>query len=238
MLYGASFINWKKLLVIGFPSCGKTVIHTLICPIWSIIAGKAKRITIVTLSKNGRAILLDQMRRVVLTNEALKQDFPIVWKQKLNGFVLPRFGAQIEIMTLAELNGFGTLPDAIIFDPMQSTLQLPQMDLFARLSELLEYAKKGVQLTILGRGDGKHGANTQLMEQCIAAEALDSLPIRVSFLDGKSKSEVPRSWKARYPDKQAIKRVVETCGTGEQFLTEYLMYTGELKPFLFTKSSS
>lgn len=225
MLYFSGMMYATKMIVLGFPQCGKSLIHSYSLPLWSIIKGNVKTVVIVVNGAKEKRQFRDRFDRELMFNQGLKKDFKLRCRRKGFHFFFPDFQAQIYIADLQEeyqLDAIiGQTPDLVIVDPLQPFKKDEWRKIKSILVHILEnVGNEKTRKIIVGRGDGKDGPLNQLAHEMHESEEKRCLPAFYPFCDADS--EVP-AWEARFNDSKSIFDELNKPASKEEFFFEYFL---------------
>ena len=223
MLYFSGTDYFKKLIVQGFPQCGKSVIHCLSLPIWSLLKGK-KSIAIIFSNSQERIQFRDRFEQELQCNKFLKQDFGIKFRRKGHHFFFSRPEGHIYIGNLekdTELEiVLGEEPDLIVVDSLTPYESWQYEEVYYRLKQLVE--KSGNMKTrkiIVGRGGGKRSPLNRLIDEMIEKNDKSELPCLYPF----ATTGETVAWAGKFPDPEAISHELEKTTSKESFFYEYFL---------------
>lgn len=218
MLYFSGMDSFKKMLVVGFPECGKSLIHSFSLPIWSMINGKSQNIIILLGNKKEQTIFSERFEEMLNFNQRLNQDFQLRFKRKGLTLFFPYYKTRIRIGNLEENQNFSQT-DLIIIDPLYSHDSSQHSEIYEKFKSILE--RSGTSKTkkiLVGRSDGASGPFSKIGRGMLDGTIADGRPIRYPFFD---QNGCP-SWNSKFHTREDVLQELDKAKTPEEFFFEYL----------------
>lgn len=227
MLYLSEMSRTHQMIVLGFPQCGKTLIHSYSLPLWSMLNGSAKNIIIVVGNPKEKSQFCNRFEQMMMFRHELKRDFSIRYKKRGWYFLFPNLQSQIYVASLEETDQLdsvlGRIPDLIIVDPLerfqQKSLSYAERMLFILLNQV---GDKETRKIIVGRGDGGDGPMMNIADRLFDQEDLQYKTVFYPFYSINGESVIP-TWKGKFPNQQAIESEIEKTASAEEYFFEYCL---------------
>lgn len=227
MLYFSQMINTRQMLVLGFPRCGKTLIHSYSLPLWSMLTGSAKNLIIVVGNIKEKRQFCQHFEQMLLFRQELKRDFPFRYQKRGWYFFFPELQAQIYIASLEEKDQFenvlGQTPDLIVVDPIERFRPDDRATAERLLFSLLDQVgNEDTRKIIVGRSDGKDGPMRHTADRLLQREDLQYKTVFYPFFSLEGEALIP-AWKGKFYHQQAIDEEMQKA-TREEFFLEYWLF--------------
>lgn len=225
MLYFAG-ISWvKKMVVLGFPQCGKSLIHSYSLPLWSILNEKAKTVVIVVNGKAEKTQFRERFAKELMFNQKLLQDFGLKHRKRGYYFFFPQYQAQIcivDIQTESDIDlVVGSTPDLVVIDAIKPYREDDSELILKQVRKIFsEAGTKDTRKIVVGRGDGENGPLMKFTTEMIEKKDKTFLPAFYPFI--KHDDEDP-AWLGKFKDEALIEAEFSRSMTKEEFFFQYFI---------------
>ena len=238
MLYLSSMSWAKQMTVLGFPQCGKSLIHSYSLPLWSILNQKAKTVVIVVNGKTEKTQFRERFAKELMFNQKLLQDFELKYRKRGYFFFFPQYQAQIcivDLMTEADLDlVVGSSPDLIVIDAIQPYAESDQEAVGKQIRKIFQEAgTKDTRKIIVGRGDGRDGPLMSFTTEMLEKKDQRFFPAFYPFITHDTEEF---AWPGKFKDEALVEIEFNRSITKEDFFFEYFILADVPEiPFRVTK---
>ena len=232
MFHIAEDTDIKTAVVAGFRGCGKSVLMSLVLPLWVILGEqKIKYVLITSKTEQKAQMLLQQIKQELEDNELLRQDLGPFREERGQwntvSLYLDRYKAKITIASSEQsIRSFRHMqhrPQLIICDDLEDLESVKTKESREKLynwlmSDVIPAGSRNTRLIVLG-GIFHENSLLNRLQKSIGENKMNGVFLKIPFFDENGNP----SWSDKYPDEKTIEDEKKKIGDERIWLREYML---------------
>ena len=222
----------KTAVIAGFRGCGKSVLMSLVLPLWAILGEqKIKYVLIASKTEQKAQMLLQQIKQELEGNELLRKDLGPFREERGQwntiSLYLDRYNAKITIASSEQsIRSFRHMqyrPQLIICDDLEDLESVKTREGREKLynwlmSDVVPAGSRNTRMIILG-GLFHEDSLLSRLQKSISEDKMNGVFLKIPFFDENGNP----SWKEKYPDEKSVEDEKKKIGDERIWLREYML---------------